>query len=255
MGLLTTEQIGTAGEDLSAIANVGLGMYSDAADADKIKKRVTLGGTIVGILTRKNDDDRQVSFATRGQATCRAGAVIVPVTDGSRTKVMMNAEGKVITAAVSATAQVVTLTPTAEDSVRYWIDIVFRNNNGTVPGPIHVDYLADGSATATEISGALIISINEAVDQLGAAANTIIASGTATVVLTEEGTQIGKGFEATGGHLGTGTAAWSKADTVAHTENVAVGEYIAEMKAGVAQSSVDEGMILVDLYGHNNTIV
>ena len=37
------ERIGIAGEDLSAASNLGLAVYTNPSDADKVMKRVTLG--------------------------------------------------------------------------------------------------------------------------------------------------------------------------------------------------------------------
>jgi hypothetical protein len=96
-----------------------------------------------------------------GVAVVDLGSKLVAVPDGSLTPL--------------TPVHVVTITPTAVNSTVYAMSVVVDD----IVYPVNVT--SDGSATATEISAALIAALNTALP-----ANSVVASGTDTVVLTSE---------------------------------------------------------------------
>lgn len=133
---MTCEHIGTAGEDLSAAANIGLCVFMDTSADDVIKKQTTAGNPIAGVLTQGGVSGAQVAFATKGLCRARAGAAIVASSGDSSVPLMVNTEGKLITATTGEIA-VAIYVPESKDGVlqdavdEQWIhvDLIGHNLN------------------------------------------------------------------------------------------------------------------------------
>ena len=115
---------------------------------------------------------------------------------------------------VANAAQVITLTPPAINTLHLTCSVSADFDGSGVQETLVASFITDGSGSAAEAVTALAADINANIDQLGAADNTIIATGTGTLILTAEGTFLGtRPFKAVGGGGGT----WSQAATVAFT--------------------------------------